>query len=135
MSEDAGPCECECPEKILKLLTATTNTYATRWRANCWARVNNKKKRQPLKQGHHVIFDKPLSFKGNIKENVFYIQDSVGRLYRSTRGSYCRLNNRTLQNNPYHVVKLEGVPIEDLPTLIGISQAVDQEVQRRLATF
>ena len=135
MSEDAGPCERECPEKILKLLTPTTNQHATRWRADCWARINNKKKRQPLKQGHHVIFDKPLSFTNGVHTNVFYIENSKRRLYKSPGGRYCRLNNRTLQNNPYQVVKFKGLPVEDLPILIGKSQAVDQEIQKRLKLF
>ncbi len=33
MSESMGPCESECPARILDLLTATDNTYALAWRA------------------------------------------------------------------------------------------------------
>ena len=31
MSESMGPCESECPGRILDLLTATENTYALAW--------------------------------------------------------------------------------------------------------
>ena len=43
VDETCGPCECDCPEKILKLLTPTTNEYALRWRESCWSKVNARK--------------------------------------------------------------------------------------------
>jgi len=43
MDEGCGPCECDCPEKILKLLTPTTNEYALKWREACWAKVQARK--------------------------------------------------------------------------------------------
>jgi hypothetical protein len=35
MSEDMGPCEAECPQPILDLLTPTSSEYASAWRARC----------------------------------------------------------------------------------------------------
>jgi hypothetical protein len=35
MSEDKGPCEAECPQPILDLLTPTSSEYALAWRARC----------------------------------------------------------------------------------------------------
>ena len=134
MSEDAGPCERECPEKILKLLTATTNQYATRWRADCWQNINNRKKRKrkPLKTGYHLVLEKPLEFVNGNNKNVFYIEDAKRRIFRANDGYLYKFH---FQGMNYDVVKFNGVPKEDLPTLIGISQAVDQEVQRRLSFF
>lgn len=134
MSEDAGPCERECPERILKLLTATTNPTALRWRADCQARFANKSKRPRLRTGHHIVFEKKLSFNNGWTENVFYIKDAKRKLYVAD-GGYYRLNNKTLNTNPYSVVKFEGVKYEDLPTLIGDNQAVNKEVQRRMNLY
>lgn len=37
MSEEMGPSEDHCPEKILELLTSTANEYALAWRERCRA--------------------------------------------------------------------------------------------------
>ena len=35
MEESMGPCECDCPEPVLDLLTPTDREYAVQWRARC----------------------------------------------------------------------------------------------------
>lgn len=35
VEESMGPCESECPESILKLLTPTENEWANQWRDRC----------------------------------------------------------------------------------------------------
>jgi len=35
MSEAEGPCACDCPERILDLLTSTDSDDAADWRARC----------------------------------------------------------------------------------------------------
>lgn len=52
MTESEGPCYTECPERILKLLTPTTNEYALKWRAACHAHNNRFKP----KAGDQVVF-------------------------------------------------------------------------------
>lgn len=39
MSEEMGPSEDSCPERILELLTPTRNEYALAWRERCRARL------------------------------------------------------------------------------------------------
>lgn len=51
MSEDMGPCEDECPERILKLLTPTDSEHANDWRRRCWARIEAKKARPKIVPG------------------------------------------------------------------------------------
>lgn len=51
MSEDMGPCECDCPERVLKLLTPTDSEYANDWRARCWANINARKARPKIIPG------------------------------------------------------------------------------------
>ena len=45
MDESCGPCQAECPERILKLLTPTENEYANEWRKRC---MNNIKARKSV---------------------------------------------------------------------------------------
>jgi hypothetical protein len=35
MDETMGPCESECPQRILKLLTPTDSEWANQWRKRC----------------------------------------------------------------------------------------------------
>lgn len=48
MSEFAGPCESECPERILKLLTPLeendNNLWANNWRRRCYKTIEDRKK-------------------------------------------------------------------------------------------
>lgn len=131
MDEHAGPVERECPEKILKLLTPTTNQYATQWRADCWNNIQKRKnnKNKPLKTGYHIVFEEPLLFRNNTTKDIFYIEDAKRKRYRYD-DNYYRLNRDTLVKNKYHVIKLNGVPREDLPTLIGISPAIDKIIAK-----
>ena len=39
MSEESGPGYCDCPERILKLLSPTTNLYALEWRKACYTKI------------------------------------------------------------------------------------------------
>ena len=43
MSEDMGPCECNCPVSILKLLSPTDSEWALEWREKCKKRAEQKK--------------------------------------------------------------------------------------------
>ena len=51
MDESCGPCETNCPERILKLLTPTDNEYALNWRAACWTNIEKRKARRQLPSG------------------------------------------------------------------------------------
>ncbi len=51
MDESMGPCEAQCPERILKLLTPTEYEYAKDWRARCWANIEKRKARRRLPVG------------------------------------------------------------------------------------
>lgn len=46
MDETAGPCERECPESILKLLTPTDDEWANEWRNDCWENIKKKKEKK-----------------------------------------------------------------------------------------
>jgi hypothetical protein len=133
MHEAEGPSAQECPHKILKLLTPTTHPHAINWRLNCLYTINARKAKQPLKTGYHLIFEEDIPFQNGDHVNVFYIENAKGRFYRH-QGKYYSIRSYIFRDVPYKVVKLEGVPKEDLPTLIGISPAVDKEIYKRLQT-
>jgi len=58
IDEDSGPCEADCPEKILKLLTPTTSEYALAWRESCWNKVNKRKEASKAKRALKKSLDK-----------------------------------------------------------------------------
>jgi hypothetical protein len=48
IDESMGPCEISCPERILKLLTKTTQEYAINWRKNCQEAIQNRKNKKQI---------------------------------------------------------------------------------------
>ena len=55
ISEDMGPAEDRCPERILDQLTEPSNQHAREWRQRCRARLAGPRPRQ----GQTVIFVRP----------------------------------------------------------------------------
>jgi hypothetical protein len=55
MSETMGPCEAECPAKILDLLAPTTSEYALAWRARSRAVIARRSRPAP-KDSDVIIF-------------------------------------------------------------------------------
>lgn len=86
MDETVGPCECECPARILDLLTPTEYDYANQWRANCRAvleqKATNAKKLKALREGARLTFEKPLRFSNGKEVSGF----TVGAFKRTSRG-------------------------------------------------
>jgi hypothetical protein len=91
MDETMGPNACECPARILDLLTPTTNDYANEWRKNCRERVT---KRMP-KPGETFTLAHPLRFTDGQTLSTFrvvrmgtrtrYASVENGGYYRITR--------------------------------------------------
>lgn len=48
IDETCGPCETECPESILRLLSGTDNEYALNWRNRCYENIQKKKEKKTL---------------------------------------------------------------------------------------
>lgn len=100
MEESMGPCESECPEPILDLLTPTDKQYAIEWRARC--RENTAARRALARKpsprpGQTIVFDQPLSFSNGCKlhrfevvanprshRTVLFRATDIGGLYRIT---------------------------------------------------
>ncbi len=79
MSEDMGPCERECPQNILDLLTFTDQEWAVQWRVDCRENLSKRAAVKGLKIGEMFSFSKPLRFTNGEEYQEF-------RLIRKTRG-------------------------------------------------
>lgn len=87
MDETQGPCESQCPERILALLTPTTQEYALGWRKRCYGYHEARKR---LCRGCTIRFAEPLRFTNGQSCTTFTVQgthgvpqfyDVVGRRY------------------------------------------------------
>jgi hypothetical protein len=85
MEESMGPCEHDCPEGILKMLTPIEELHGTfgehswqwakEWREKAWARVSAAKARKPLKSGALVTFKYEISFTDGYKSKTLQVAD------------------------------------------------------------
>lgn len=57
LDETAGPCYCDCPASILKLLTPTTCEFALKWREECWRQIELKRQKR---KDPHALSNLPL---------------------------------------------------------------------------
>lgn len=78
MDETMGPCESQCPERILDLLTPTEHEYAKDWRARCRAYHERRKAIPKLSKGVCMKFGEPVSFGDYGKEDYFRITQVKG---------------------------------------------------------
>lgn len=101
MSEDMGPCESECPERILKLLTRTESEYANEWRERCWANIAARQNKPKIE------VDSILRYGGN----DYKVIKSLGRrgfmVLSQTNGQEYRM--RSTQAREAEIVKKEGM--------------------------
>lgn len=72
VEETMGPYECDCPKKILDMLSPTDSQYANEWRTRCRQRLANKQSRP--KEGQIIRFEHPLKFSDGSKENEFTVR-------------------------------------------------------------
>lgn len=136
MTEDCGPGICECPEKILKLLTPTTSKSAIDWRKRCWDRIKDRKSKPKLKKGQYLVLDRPLSFGAFGEYQILYIAIPKKGYYQTIaqKGSekYCKITRTLLSTLDYQVIDLDNIQYKDLPLYIGRSSALDHVIGQRL---
>jgi hypothetical protein len=91
--EFMGPCDCDCPARILDLLTPTDHEIALRWRARCRERLEQKAK---LRHGMKVKLPEPVTFTSGIREQEFIVEKR-GRAFcfRTGYGTLCRLSRES----------------------------------------
>jgi len=62
MDESMGPFNYDCPERILNLLTPTSNELAKKWRDQCREMIERKKSAPKLHIGDVLEFVEPVRF-------------------------------------------------------------------------
>jgi len=110
MEEPMGPYYYNCPERILKLLTPTTNEYALKWRKKCWERIKRLKSMPKLSQGDIIEFEKPLLFSdGTERSRLRLVDDSNTRGFLRFQdpdsGVYYGVSRNLLISTPFRVIK------------------------------
>lgn len=92
VDECMGPCESECPKRILDLLSpvedfaepdTSSYEYATNWRQRCRAALN-KPKAKPVADLDVIKLVEPLSFTNGVKADTFIVRKH-GRTGRKLR--------------------------------------------------
>ena len=79
MDETMGPCECACPDRIMRLLSPVTEipnpSYAADWRARVAARkkasAELRAKRKKLLPGSIVTLEREVTFRDGTKATAF----------------------------------------------------------------
>lgn len=94
MDETGEPYYYNCPERILRLLTP--NEKAKPWRDKCWARIQARKQRMPLRKGMIIRFTTPIIFRNGIKETTFRVEDPRRLVLRDKGGLYYKIRRSTL---------------------------------------
>lgn len=104
MDETMGPYQCDCPERILKLLTPTDYEYAKKWREKCWENIRKRETRPQLKKGMVIEFAKPITFDGWGERSVFKVIDLRQLVFESDSKLF-KLRRSTLQHNEWKIVQ------------------------------
>jgi len=105
MDEGMGPCYCDCPAKILNMLSPTDCKYALDWRKACREAAAKKAARPKLAVGDRVKMARPLSFGGGCgTESEFVVVDPKKLHFRAGFG-LCRIRRNTLLNSDYKVYR------------------------------
>lgn len=69
MDESMGPCERECPQNILDLLTPTDHQWAQEWRIDCLENLRRRAVVSALKKGEVFKVKNPIKFtNGSVHE-------------------------------------------------------------------
>jgi hypothetical protein len=102
MEESMGPCEAECPERILNKLTPTTNEHALEWRERCRARLRLRSRK--IDDGMRIRLATPLTFvDGHVGAEFIVVKKGSALSFRPVDG-HGRYGIRNFRSLAYEVV-------------------------------
>lgn len=107
MDESMGPCESDCPKKILDLLTPlkTAEGFAAEWRKRCAERLANRSAKPKLKTGNVLKFNSPIHFRGgSILDTLKVVSVKPFRLVPVSGYGMFTLTKRYMENNKFEVI-------------------------------
>jgi hypothetical protein len=108
MDETAGPCQCDCPDRIMRLLSPIDELpragYAADWRARVAERKTQQRqqreKRKTLRIGSVLTLPRDLQFPGGVTAKTFRLHHFRRRtpIFEPVDrpGFYCRLRGGTI---------------------------------------
>jgi len=107
MEESVGPYNYKCPERILKLLTPTTNEFALKWRKKCWERIERIKSMPKFSNGDILEFEEPIKFADGTSRSRLEVVNKRRLRFQDPDGGYgyYRLSKNILVSNPFRVIK------------------------------
>lgn len=73
MSENSGPYACNCPKRILDLLTPTDSEYAKRWREDCRKNLAKRASVPKVKKGDTLKFKEAICFRSGTTLDTFLV--------------------------------------------------------------
>lgn len=129
MDETCGPCDRDCPERILKLLSPTDSEYALKWRAQCWQNIKDRKAFNKIwkkaEPGWVLSFDEynKKDRYWHVKEDVLtsvivqkvkhhaHVRGISGYIYKMPRTVLRKATLFTPREYVEHVVKAESLEI------------------------
>jgi len=91
MDETCGPCECQCPKGILKLLTETDSDSARGWRERCWKYHEDQKRKRAMASlpiGSRISFQNSMHLKDGRKPGDEIILTKVERMEYGKKKEY-----------------------------------------------
>lgn len=94
MDESMGPCQCDCPERILKLLTETKNEYAMSWREMCRRNIEERRRRIRPKTGDVVRSGQPIKYSDGVVRQRFQVLSARPAVAKCLdTGAHCKIRN------------------------------------------
>lgn len=101
LDESVGPCESECPERILKAIAPypPSNKWAWDWRQRCWNNIKRRQSRPKFQIGDVLEFKHSMTFTDGVERNKFTVRKTKPLRFADSTGYWVRLNQRTL-NDP-----------------------------------
>ena len=102
MDETWGPCEDSCPERILRLLTPTTNESALDWRRRCLARLRTRSRK--LEDGMRIKLATTVTFTDGHVGDEFVVVKNGGAISLRCPNGFGRYRIRNLRDLPWTVV-------------------------------
>lgn len=108
ISEEMGPCESNCPVRLLDKLSPTDSEYANNWRQRCRenasSKANGRKRIKSIVVGAWFKLRTPLKFSDKTMRDTFKVVLYRGRkAYQSQDGKLYRI--RGLEKYEFEILK------------------------------
>ena len=102
LDESAGPCEAECPERILRLLTPTKYEHAQAWRQRCYD--NLKLRAREITDGMHIKLAAPMTFTDGHVGDEFIVSKRGAAIVLHPVGGHGRYRIRNFRTHAWSPV-------------------------------